>query len=137
MAAAANAQVVGGAGYFEFIEKHVGHVGIGMLAGVDECFADAALRESAGNHGGFDELRAGADDSGDCCHFVRCVLSCFLGCVVRRAEVQFTAVLFVPQQTFPPTPPRQIRSNGCRRNRRAGPRGCRCSAGCRTDGAAG
>ena len=48
----------------QFLEEDVGHVGVVMLAGMDEDFGDIpAPRDHPRDGGGLDELRAGTDDS--------------------------------------------------------------------------
>jgi len=51
----------------EFIEKDIAHVGIEMLAGMDEHLGRARtmLTQRTRDHGGFDELWTGAYDGGD------------------------------------------------------------------------
>jgi hypothetical protein len=56
---------------FKFVKKHRSHVGIVMLTGMDDDFLDAVRRtcmffimrrDGPRYDGGFNELRAGADD---------------------------------------------------------------------------
>lgn len=67
MRAAADAEVIVGARDVEFIEEHVAHIGVVMLAGMHQHLAHrrAMLAERPRHHGGLDELRAGTHDSGD------------------------------------------------------------------------
>lgn len=70
MTAPADTQVVIRRGYLQFVEEYLAHVGVEVLAGVDEHFSNGrgAMgdgREGAGDGGGLDELGACAEDGCD------------------------------------------------------------------------
>lgn len=66
VAAAVDVQKVVGLFHAQLGKKHIGHVGIKVLAGVHQHFLQArGLRNSERNHAGLDELRAGTQDGYD------------------------------------------------------------------------
>jgi len=72
MGQAGNAEMMVGARDVELLKEDLRHVGVEVLAGVDDDLADGrvlprrvALTNGAADRGGFDELGTGADDGED------------------------------------------------------------------------
>jgi hypothetical protein len=63
MATAADTQMMGRLGNAEFSEENVTHVPVKVLAGMNQIFFDAMIRQGAGNWSGFDELWSSPDNS--------------------------------------------------------------------------
>ena len=62
MTEAANLKIIGWSRNLEFLEEHVGHRGIEMLAGMHENLADSPGRKRAANRRGLDKLGPSPDN---------------------------------------------------------------------------